>query len=207
MKNLIFVLFAFFMAVSTATAQQDSLLTLLESGQDTTISLLPERMMPTQRLLWGKRGLFRITGISPLTPKTRERELRMRRRMLTTHQILGYATLGGMIAQGIVGQKVYSGDFNLIKTHKNLAIAVYAGYVTTASLSLFAPPKMLSRVKESNSSIKWHKRLAVVHMTAMLGTFIFGELASKNERYKSVHRIAALTAVSAFTASMVVMTF
>jgi len=64
---------------------------------------LPERMVFTQRLLWGDKGFLRKTGIAPLNTTQREKELKLRRSMLTTHQVLGYATLAAMVAQGIIG--------------------------------------------------------------------------------------------------------
>ena len=63
-------------------------------------------MIFTQSLLWGKKGLFRKTGISPLNLENREKELKIRKTMLTTHQAIGYLTLASMIAQGIIGGKV-----------------------------------------------------------------------------------------------------
>lgn len=187
-------------------AQQDSLLTLLEKEQDTTVSLLPKRMMFTQSLLWGRKGLMRVTGLSPLNEKNRTRELKTRRGMLILHQILGYATLGGMIGQGIVGQRLYKGNFDLLPAHKALATGVSISYFTTASLSLFAPPPMLKRDKERNSSIKWHKRLAFLHMAGMITTIALADKAS-DSRYKPYHRAAAFTAFGAFATSMIVMTF
>ena len=60
-------------------------------------------MIFTQRFLWGENGLFRITGISPLNTKQREKELNLRRSMLKIHQIIGYLTLAGMVTQGFLG--------------------------------------------------------------------------------------------------------
>ena len=37
------------------------------------IELLPEKMIFTQSLLWGKNGLLRKTGISPLNLENREK--------------------------------------------------------------------------------------------------------------------------------------
>ena len=38
-------------------------------------SLLPEKMLITQRVLWGEGGLFRKTGIAKLSIENREKEL------------------------------------------------------------------------------------------------------------------------------------
>ena len=55
-------------------------------------SLLPEKMIFTQKILWGENGLFRKTGISNLTVENREKELIIREKMLKAHQIIGYIT-------------------------------------------------------------------------------------------------------------------
>jgi len=197
----------FFLLPCIGFAQKDSLLTSLEENQDTTVSLLPKRMMFTQSLLWGRKGALRITGLAPLTEKSRTRELKLRRRMLVLHQLLGYVTLGGMVAQGFVGQRLYNHYTPQIKnTHKMLATGVSITYFSTAALSLFAPPPMLRHVKERNSSIKWHKRLAFLHMAGMITTLVLADKASE-PKYKPLHRAAAFTAFTAFTASMIVMTF
>ena len=75
----------------------------LESEVD--VSLLPDKMVFTQKLFWGKNGLFRKTGVSKLSLENREKELVLREKMLIAHQILGYVTFAGMIAQGILGGK------------------------------------------------------------------------------------------------------
>ena len=38
-------------------------------------SLLPEKMLITQRVLWGEKGLFRKTGIAKLSIENRKRSL------------------------------------------------------------------------------------------------------------------------------------
>ena len=51
-------------------------------------SLLPEKMLITQRILWGEKGLFRKTGIAKLNVENREKELIVREKMLKAHQII-----------------------------------------------------------------------------------------------------------------------
>ena len=81
-------------------------------------SLLPEKMLITQRILWGEKGLFRKTGIAKLSIENREKELIIREKMLKAHQIIGYITFAGMIYQGILGGKMYNGDYSVYNTHK-----------------------------------------------------------------------------------------
>ena len=88
-------------------SQEKELFDLIIADENATPELLPERMIFTQRIFWGENGILRKTGIAPLNLKNREKELKLRRSFLKTHQILGYATLGTMVAQGIIGGKLY----------------------------------------------------------------------------------------------------
>ena len=97
--------------------------------------LLPEKMIFTQKILWGEKGLFRKTGISNLTLENREKELIVREKMLKAHQIIGYITFAGMIYQGILGGKLYNGDYSVYDQHKTLGKVVTASYFTGAGLS------------------------------------------------------------------------
>ena len=127
-------------------------------------SLLPEKMLITQRILWGEKGLFRKTGISNLTLENREKELIVREKMLKAHQIIGYITFAGMIYQGILGGKLYNGDYSVYDQHKTLGKVVTASYFTGAGLSLFTPPPLVSREKEGLNNIRLHKILANLHL-------------------------------------------
>ena len=73
-------------------------------------SLLPEKMIFSQRILWGEKGLLRKTGIVKLSLENREKELVLREKMLKAHQIIGYITFAGMIYQGILRGKLYNVD-------------------------------------------------------------------------------------------------
>ena len=195
-----------FVKAQNDTIDSFDLLDEITSKEDTSIQLLPEKIIFTQRILWGEKGLMRNFNYFELTPENRERELKIRRFMLVSHQIVGFATLGGMIAQGIVGTKLYNGNIDIKETHENLAVAVNIGYFTTAGLALFAPPKMIDE-RKGYSSIKVHKALAVVHLTSMIATNILASQLESNPDLKPYHRAAAFTAFSSFTASMVIIKF
>ena len=47
-------------------------------------SLIPKRMIFTQRAIWGNKGLLRKFGIFPLNVEQREKELKLRRSMLNS---------------------------------------------------------------------------------------------------------------------------
>lgn len=187
-------------------AQTDSLDLLLQLGSEEPAELIPKRMIFTQKILWGEKGLMRTLKIAPLTDQGRETELKIRRGMLVTHQVLGFATLAGMVAQGIVGSKLYDGDYKIKYLHEGLGTAVNITYFTTAGLSLFTPPPLISRQVKGLNGIKMHKSLAVVHLSAMIATNLLAENAG-NPKIKPIHRAAAFTAFGSFFGAMVVMKF
>jgi hypothetical protein len=211
MKNLLFILILVTIFPFYAISQQDTitspgLLDELLLLEDSEISLLPDRIMPTQRILWGEKGLMRNFNRFELTPENRERELKLRRTMLSTHQILGFVTLGGMVAQGVVGSKLYNRDYDLLQTHRTLATGINITYFSTAGLSLFAPPKMLDE-RKGLSTIKIHKALAVVHLSGMIATNVLANSISSNPDLRSVHRAVAFTTFGAYAASMIIIKF
>ncbi len=214
MKSLLSVcfltlLFTIQLQAQVDTTKGDNLLDEITAADKEVVPLLPTRMILTQRLLWGKHGMMRNFNTFELTPEKRQNELKIRRTMLVTHQVLGFATLGGMIAQGFVGAKLYNkGGENIKDLHENLGAAVNIGYFSTAALSLFAPPKMVNE-RKGYSSIKVHKWLALVHMTAMIATNVLaGQIEGPNAAtYKPYHRAAAYTAFGAFAASMIIIKF
>ena len=200
MKKIIF--FTFFIFQLAAAQDRDLLLEgLFEEEMTMEEQLLPQKMIFTQSLLWGKSGLFRKTGVSKLTIEQREKELKVRNVMLKSHQILGYMTLGGMVAQGIMGGKLYNGEYELYETHKKLGRWVTASYFTGAGLSLFAPPPLVrNRVKGLNS-IKAHKLLAYVHFSGMIATNAW----SKEDR--DWHKYAAYTTFVSYATAVLVFKF
>ena len=170
-------------------------------------SLLPEKMIFSQRILWGEKGLLRKTGIVKLSLENREKELVIRERMLKAHQIIGYITFAGMIYQGILGGKLYNGDYSVYDTHKKLGDIVTASYFTGAALSLFSPPPLVNRKKEGLNNIRLHKILANVHVPAMVITNIYADKQYEKKSYKEIHKVSAYTAVASYTLAMVTIIF
>ena len=170
-------------------------------------SLLPEKMIFSQRILWGEKGLLRKTGIVKLSLENREKELVVRERMLKAHQIIGYITFAGMIYQGILGGKLYNGDYSVYDTHKKLGNIVTASYFTGAALSLFSPPPLVNRKKEGLNNIRLHKILANVHVPAMVITNIYADKQYEKKSYKEIHKASAYTAVASYTLAMVTIIF
>jgi len=195
-KKYFFLIFILVLSIKSSYSQDffDEFESLIEEEET---SLLPDKMILTQRLLWGDNGLFRKTGLSSLNIENRQKELVIREKMLKAHQILGYVTFAGMIAQGILGGKLYDGDYSLYKTHKTIGNFVTATYFTGAGLSLFSPPPLVSSSSDGLNNIKVHKILANLHVPAMIMTNVLSEKDRKQ------HRAAAYTAFASYTLAMV----
>ena len=125
--------------------------------------------------------------------------------MFKAHQVIGFATLAGMIGQGIVGSRLYKGNYDVKDLHEGLAVAVNTGYFTTAGLSLLSPPKAVDE-RKGFSSIKAHKLLAVLHLSGMILTNVLADEASDPD-IRPLHRAAAFTAFGAYAASIIVIKF
>ena len=201
MRKLLLIFTIAVSASNMSFAQEGEDLFMLINENIQAPPLLPARMVFTQRLLWGEKGVFRTTGLSPLNMELRQKELNVRRVMLTTHQVLGYATLAAMIAQGIIGGKLYKGDDSLYELHKTMGDVVNIGYFTTAGMSLFAPPPLINKKVRGFSSIKAHKILATVHFSAMIATNIY------KDKNRDIHRAAAYTAFGSYAMAVLVFKF
>ena len=200
MKKIIFLILFIFQAV--VAQERDALLEgLFEEEMTMEKQLLPQKMIFTQSLLWGKNGLFRITSISKLSIEKREKELKVRNVMLKSHQIIGYLTLAGMVAQGIMGGRLYNGDYELYDAHKTLGQWVTASYFTGAGLSLFAPPPLVKKKMKGFNSIKAHKWLAYLHFSGMIATNAW----SKEDR--DWHKYAAYTTFASYASAILVFKF
>lgn len=203
MKLFLFKLFILISLFCTynSVSQEKELFDLIITDENATPELLPERMIFTQRIFWGEKGILRKTGIAPLNLENREKELVIRRKMLKAHQIIGYTTLAAMVAQGIIGGQLYNGDYSLYKTHKNMAKVVNAGYFTGAALSLFSPPPLVNKKTKGFSSIKAHRFLSNIHFSAMVVTNM---VADSN---KKAHKAAAYTAFASYATAVIVFKF
>ncbi|MEK9609088.1 MAG: hypothetical protein VW058_05395 [Flavobacteriaceae bacterium] len=200
MKNNFFILCLIFQGVFAQ--ERDALLEgLFEDEMSVEQQVLPQKMIFTQSVLWGKNGLFRKTGISKLSIAQRQKELKVRNVMLKTHQIIGYLTLAGMVAQGIMGGRLYNGDYKLYDAHKTMGEWVTASYFTGAGLSLFAPPPLVRKKTKGFNSIKVHKWLAYIHFSGMIATNAW----SKDDR--DWHKYAAYTTFASYATAVLVFKF
>lgn len=200
MKNNFFILCLIFQGVFAQ--ERDALLEgLFEDEMSIEQQVLPQKMIFTQSVLWGKNGLFRKTGISKLSIAQRQKELKVRNVMLKTHQIIGYLTLAGMVAQGIMGGRLYNRDYELYDAHKTMGEWVTASYFTGAGLSLFAPPPLVRKKTKGFNSIKAHKWLAYIHFSGMIATNAW----SKEDR--DWHKYAAYTTFASYATAVLVFKF
>ena len=194
--------------VAQPTESADALLSGLTDS--TAVPLLPAHMLFTQRAVWGKHGLVRIFGGTELTLERREKELKIRRSMLKLHQVMGFVTLAGFVAQGILGAQLYNAQgerYTQLKNwHEATATAINISYGTTALLSLAAPPPAVGQ-RRGLSTIKLHKYLAIVHLAGMVATNILASKIQENYTLKPYHRAAAYTTFGAFAAAIIVLKF
>ncbi len=148
---------------------------------------LPENIPYIKSFIWGEEGVFRKLNIGP---ESRIEELQLRRKMLQAHQWLGIITLAGLAYQYDVGKKLYDGndadywDSHYDK-HKAMGYFTYMTYMSTASLSIFSPP---ARKYDNNmNSIKFHRRMAALHFTAMMAQpFLAKKAVEDGKRYNDL---------------------
>ena len=204
----VFFLLIFIGALNTVQGQTDSLLqTLLVDEKIDTQLIAPKKMLFTQQLIWGNNGILKNRyGSTQDLVERRKIDLRIRRKMLQLHQIGGFVTLGGMVAQGIIGSQLYNGSYKLKETHEKLGAAVNLSYGFTAINGLFTPPSTFKRDKKL-TSIRLHKWLAIAHMSGMIATNILATQIEKNPSLKPYHRAAAYTSFFSLGAAMVVIKF
>ena len=138
-------------------------------------------------LIWGEEGVFRKLNIGP---ESRIEELQLRRKMLQAHQWLGIITLAGLAYQYDVGKKLYDGndadywDSHYDK-HKAMGYFTYMTYMSTASLSIFSPPAR--KYDNNTNSIKFHRRMAALHFTAMMAQpFLAKKAVEDGKRYNDL---------------------
>lgn len=218
MKKIIFA-FAFLLSLNVANAQDVDSTSADTAAVDTSLLmdfveappvLLPDRMIFTQRWIYGEKGLLRLSGLVPLTLENRQKEMKWRRGMLFTHQLVGYATLASMLGTAATGFLLYkhiSPDIFTKDIHEGFVSFTNAGYIAGAALAFLAPPALISRSGGKWDSIDWHKMFAVFHITGMITTNILSEYANQGPTWKRAHAISGgLTALS-FTAAFVSIKF
>ena len=182
-----------------------------------TLKLLPDNLTIFESVLWGSAGIFR--GFSPLTPEARQRELDFRRTMLSTHQVLGFATLALMTASVVFGQ-ILLNDYEALRfeealrnrqTHRTLSIITFGTYMSTAAMSTFAPPPLIRR--DEWNTVSTHKLFAIFHFSGMVAQPILAIMASNSRDLEQIrtlrraHQIVGYFTLAALAAAMLTLTF
>jgi hypothetical protein len=173
--------------------------------------LLPQNISLMENFMWGENGLLRKIGIvSELTPEQRKYELKIRRTMLTAHQIGGFVTIGLMLAGDYFGQKIIDQGKNRSDAHQSLERITIYSYSLTGLLAILSPPPMIRR--DDFSTISIHKTLAWIHLAGMIITPILGSMIREHHRVLNMdkahfHQMSGYITTAVFAASMVIMTF
>ena len=134
--------------------------------ESTIADSLPKNMPIIKKVFWGEKGMLRGSFFDP---KSRIKELKIRRNMLQMHQRLSLLTLGLMVHQYDIGKRMLDSPYEygeLKDKHMKLGYTVFGTYMAAASLSIFAPPGMKYSKKKFTSN-KLHRYLAVIHFTGM----------------------------------------
>ncbi|WP_461103534.1 hypothetical protein [Spirosoma koreense] len=172
--------------------------------------LLPNRMLFTQRIFWGANGLLRVMDIAPLTQEGREKEMKVRRLMLVSHQVTGYVTLAGLLMQGILGSQLNHASgaeyARLSQLQQTTATITNVAYGTTALLSLTAPPKIATDRKKSGG-INLHKYLSIIHLTGIIATNVLAAKVPQNSELRPYRQAAAFTTLAAFAPALIALKF
>jgi hypothetical protein len=167
--------------------------------------LLPDIMSPGEKLMWGEHGWMRTIAGLPLNEESREKEMGIRRTMLTLHQAGGYVTLASMLATAFCGQMIINGNYSYEKYKAPLAWTTVGLYFTTAAFSLLSPPPIIRR--PGFSSLTLHKSLAWVHFSGMMITPILGTLIEDEQNLRVFHQTAGYVTTAAFAGAMLSITF
>jgi hypothetical protein len=114
-----------------------------------------------------------------------EERVKLRRKMLLTHQALGFITLGALLATNIIGTLHFEDKFNGDHTdiyknaHLGLGIASSAVFAATAATALFAPNPYPKPIKFDTAFI--HKASMAVAAACFVTQLILGPITAVSE--------------------------
>ena len=161
-------LFTIFCFLAIATSQSD------QNIQNKKIENMPLHT----KLLWGEKGFFRQINFGPPARKV---EVKLRVKMLQNHQKLALVSLGLLAYQSSLGNKMKEGDYTVREDHKRFSMITWGTYMTSASLSYFAPPAQ--KYDKRISSIKIHRWLSYVHFAGMMAVPVLGRNIVTSNNY------------------------
>ena len=179
---------AVFLMVSFINAQffnEEPDLTALEKA--TLSDSIPNNMPLIKNIFWSDEGLLRRLD---LAPKSRFKELELRRDMLQLHQKTALVNLGLMSYQYYLGHEMDKDYENRSRLHKSLGYASFGLYMTSAGLSIFSPPAL--KYDKGVSSINIHRFLSVIHFSGMImQPFLGYQISNSNchsDYYYELHK-------------------
>jgi len=159
--------------------------------------------------LWSESGFVRKLGItSSLSTGVRKSELKLRRSMLSVHQIGGFLTLDMMIYSTYLRQKVVDGNGDLknkLNTYSGISIGLYSA---TGLLAILSPPPIIRR--NETSTITIHKTLAWIHFAGTIISPIVAAIIDNGSNHEFVKRyrlISSYIATAALATAFIVITF
>ena len=177
-----------FLMVSFVNAQffdEEPDLTALEKA--TLSDSIPNNMPLIKNIFWSDEGLLRRLD---LAPKSRFKELELRRDMLQLHQKTALVNLGLMSYQYYLGHEMDKDYENRSRLHKSLGYASFGLYMTSAGLSVFSPPAL--KYDKGVSSINIHRFLSVIHFSGMImQPFLGYQISNSNchsDYYYELHK-------------------
>ena len=179
---------AVFLMVSFINAQffdEEPDLTALEKAS--LSDSIPNNMPLIKNIFWSDEGLLRRLD---LAPKSRFKELELRRDMLQLHQKTALVNLGLMSYQYYLGHEMDKDYENRSRLHKSLGYASFGLYMTSAGLSVFSPPAL--KYDKGVSSINIHRFLSVIHFSGMImQPFLGYQISNSNchsDYYYELHK-------------------
>ncbi len=198
--------------VDSPAAAVDSLLAALLAAPveaDAALTLDSLHMSPWERLLWGRRGAMRRTGLFPTHPERPGADVRalarLRRRMLFAHQAIGLASVASMAVTVAGGQRAISGGS--ADVHRGSIPVTIGLYSAGAALAFLSPPRLAATSRRTRrlDSITLHRYLAVAHLSGMIATPL---LAPSNGRWsrRHVHQALGYATLATYSAATLVVT-
>lgn len=161
-----------------------------------------------ERAFWGRHGLMRTTHLFRLDEQNPRNDFRqmahVRRKMLSTHQMLGLATAASMAVTVYGGQRAIDGHSSSL--HKASLPFTIGLYTATAVLALASPPKLIPS-RGGMDTITFHKYFAMLHMAGMVVTPLIAPGGSDPMSVRRRHQISGYTTFGAFTGGIMVVTF
>ena len=107
--------------------------------------------------------------------------------MLQNHQKLALLSLGMLAYQSSLGYKMYEGDYSKLSSHRKFSTITWSFYMTSASLSYFAPPAQ--KYEKRVSSMKVHRWLSYIHFAGMMSIPFLGKNISNSNDYDKALRL------------------